>query len=80
MARKDKKRKKIIKVRPISVNCRFCEAKTDPSYKNYEDLSKYVSERGRIANRERSGNCAKHQRKMTTEIKRARHLGLLIYA
>lgn len=80
MAKKLKKRRKIIKVRPISVNCLFCEAKTDPSYKKYKELSKYVSERGRISNRERSGNCAKHQRLMTVEIKRARHLGLLSYA
>ncbi|MBL7036305.1 30S ribosomal protein S18 [Candidatus Microgenomates bacterium] len=80
MAKKQKKRRKIIKVRPISVNCAFCETKTDPDYKAYEFLSKYVSERGRVADRERSGNCAKHQRKMTTAIKRARHLGLILYA
>lgn len=80
MAKKQKKRRKIIKVRPISVNCAFCEAKTDPDYKAYEILSKYVSERGRIADKERSGNCSKHQRKMTTAIKRARHLGLILYA
>lgn len=80
MAKKQKKRRKIIKARPISVNCLFCESDVNPNYKNYKDLSKYVSERGRIANRERSGNCAKHQRRMTIEIKRARHLGLLPYA
>jgi len=79
MAKKLKKRKKIIKIRPISVNCRFCEMGSDPSYKTYDDLSKYVSERGRISNRERSGNCAKHQRQMTQEIKRARHLGLISF-
>lgn len=79
MAKKLKKRRKIIKVRPISVNCAFCEAKKDPSYKDYELLSKYVSERGRISNRERSGNCAKHQRMMAIEIKRARHLGLISF-
>lgn len=80
MAKKQKKRRKIIKVRPISINCVFCETKKDPDYKAYEILSKYVSERGRIADRERSGNCAKHQRRMTTAIKRARHLGLILYA
>lgn len=77
MAKKDKKRRKIIPVKPISTKCRFCETKKDPDYKNYKALAKYVSERGRIASRERSGNCAKHQRMMTVEIKRARHLGLL---
>lgn len=77
MAKKQKRRRKIIKARPISVNCKFCESKKDPSYKESEVLAKYVSERGRIADRERSGNCAKHQRQMTAEIKRARHLALL---
>ena len=77
MAKKEKRRKKVIKIRPISVNCWFCEQKSDPLYKSYDDLSRYVSERGRIANKERSGNCAKHQKLMASEIKRARHLGLL---
>lgn len=79
MAKKLKKRRRIIKTKPISVNCMFCESKMDPSYKRYSDLAKYVSERGRISNRERSGNCAKHQRQMTREIKRARHLGLISF-
>jgi small subunit ribosomal protein S18 len=77
MAKKQKRRKKIIPVKPISTKCRFCESKKDPSFKDYKTLGKYVSERGRMAGRERSGNCAKHQRQMAVEIKRARHLGLL---
>jgi len=79
MAKKEKRKRKIIKVRPISVNCIFCELKKNPSYKSYEDLQKYVTERGRIVDRERSGNCAKHQRMMAREIKRARHLGLITF-
>jgi len=79
MAKKEKRKKKIIKARPISVNCFFCESKNDPSYKRYEDLQRYVTERGRIVDRERSGNCAKHQRMMAKEIKRARHLGLISF-
>ena len=77
MAKKQKSKKKIIKVRPLYVNCVFCDAKTSPSYKNYEDLVKFVSDRGRILNRERSGNCARHQRILAQEVKRARHLALL---
>lgn len=77
MAKKQKAKKKIIKIRPLSVNCMFCESKTSPSYKNYEYLVKFVSDRGRILNRERSGNCAKHQRLLAQEVKRARHLALL---
>jgi small subunit ribosomal protein S18 len=77
MAKKQKAKKKIIKVRPLSVNCMFCEDKTNPSYKNSSDMEKFVSDRGRIFNRERSGNCAKHQRILAREVKRARHLALL---
>lgn len=77
MAKKQKAKRKIIKVRPLSINCMFCEAKTNPSYKNSDDMAKFVSDRGRIFNRERSGNCAKHQRLLAQEVKRARHLALL---
>jgi small subunit ribosomal protein S18 len=58
--------------------CRFC---TDRSlkidYKNYRLLRSFITERGRIIPRRISGNCAKHQRELTREIKRARHVALL---
>jgi small subunit ribosomal protein S18 len=58
--------------------CRFC---TDTSlkidYKNYRLLRSFITERGRIIPRRISGNCAKHQRELTREIKRARHVALL---
>jgi small subunit ribosomal protein S18 len=58
--------------------CRFC---TDSSlkidYKNYRLLRSFITERGRIIPRRISGNCAKHQRELTREIKRARHVALL---
>ena len=59
-------------------NCAFCgdkEQKID--YKNYDLLRRYVHEDGKIRPRRQTGNCAKHQRKMATAIKRARHLALL---
>lgn len=74
---KKKFKKQIRKERPISTKCLFCETKTLPSYKEYEILSKFVSDRGRILSRDRSGICAKHQRKMAEEIQRARFLALL---
>ncbi|HOQ08317.1 MAG TPA: 30S ribosomal protein S18, partial [Clostridiales bacterium] len=40
-------------------------------------LRKYISERGKILPRRISGNCAKHQRQLTTAIKRARTIALL---
>ncbi len=75
MAKKSKKRKpQIIKV---PTNCVFCNDGTQPDYKNYKDLSKYLTDRGKIIGKDRSGVCSKHQRALSVEIKRARHLGLL---
>ncbi len=47
------------------------------SYKNYEQLARFMNDRARIVGRSRSGVSAKQQRKITREIKRARYLGLL---
>lgn len=74
---KQKAKRKIIKERPLSTKCLFCETKTVPSYKEYQTLSKFLSDRGRILTRERSGICAKHQRSMSGEIQKARILALL---
>jgi len=61
--------------------CQFC---TDKSvvidYKNYDLLRRFVHEDGKIRARRQSGTCAKHQRKLATAIKRARHLALLPFA
>ena len=48
-------------------------------YKDTELLSRFVSERGKILPRRITGNCAKHQRALTTAIKRARTMALLPY-
>jgi len=42
-------------------------------------LRNYISDRGKIARRRRTGTCAMHQRGLTIAIKRARHLALLPY-
>lgn len=62
-------------------NCIFCKKKLDKEidYKNFELLSKYISVKGKINSRRVSGNCAKHQRKLTRQIKLARYLSLLPY-
>jgi small subunit ribosomal protein S18 len=58
--------------------CQFCVNLTMViDYKSPELLRKFVTERGRIVPRRISGVCAKHQRKLTSEIKRARILALL---
>lgn len=60
--------------------CRFCGEKDAViDYKDAGALRYYVSERGKIVPRRISGNCAKHQRAITTAVKRARLLALLPY-
>lgn len=60
-------------------DCIFCKNELEIDYKNIELLSRYVSSRGKILSRRVSGNCAKHQRKLAREIKRARFLNLIPY-
>ena len=80
MAKKEtKRRRRIIKEAPVARNCPFCKAKTSPDYKDAEALGKYVSDRAKILGKDRTGICAKHQRRLSVAIKRARHLGLLPY-
>ena len=61
--------------------CRFCAEKTLPlDYKWFDVLEAFVSERGRIVPSRTTGTCAKHQRRLTLAIKRARNVALLPYA
>lgn len=60
--------------------CVFCASENNViDYKDTNKLKRYVSERGKILPRRITGNCAKHQRKLTTAIKRARHIALMPY-
>ena len=60
--------------------CQFCVDKaTSIDYKEIARLRKFVSERGKILPRRVTGNCAKHQRAMTMNVKRARHMALMVY-
>lgn len=77
MAKKDKKRKSRLTVKPVPVNCPFDKNGTTPDYKDIATLSKFVSDRAKVLGKDRTGICAKHQRKLTLAIKRARHLALL---
>jgi small subunit ribosomal protein S18 len=64
--------------KPRKKICHFCANKVDfIDYKDYGNLKRYISERGKILPRRISGNCAKHQRILTTAIKRARFVALL---
>ena len=48
-------------------------------YKEPVKLRRYISDRGKIEPRRKTGTCAKHQRALAEAIKRARHLALLPY-
>lgn len=57
--------------------CQFCKTKTEPHYFDMMTLKRFQNDRSRIVSRARSSACSKHQRRITKEIKRARHLSLL---
>jgi len=59
--------------------CVFCRDKHAIDYKDPVQLRAYVSDRGKITPRRKSGACAKHQRRLALAIKRARHLAMLPY-
>ena len=59
--------------------CYMCTGK-EVDYKDVETLRKYVYERGKILPRRVTGNCAKHQRHIAEQVKRARSIALLPYA
>jgi small subunit ribosomal protein S18 len=48
-------------------------------YKNIDQLRRFLTETGKIKPRRQTGNCARCQRELAREIKRARHLALLPY-
>ncbi|CAN2042041.1 Small ribosomal subunit protein bS18 [Candidatus Magnetomoraceae bacterium gMMP-15] len=74
---KGRKHKRIFHRRKV---CRFCADKSlKIEYKDPKTLQYFTTERGKIIPRRISGTCAKHQRKLTLAIKRARTLALMPY-
>ena len=60
--------------------CQFCVDKIDHiDYKDVARLRRCMSERAKILPRRVTGTCARHQRDLTTAIKRARQIALLPY-
>ena len=60
--------------------CRFCADKESRiDYKDARGLGNYLTERGKIIPSRITGTCARHQRSLTTAIKRARTVALLPY-
>ena len=61
--------------------CPFCvDHELVMDHKDTAQLRRYVTEDGKIRPRRQTGVCAKHQRKLSRTIKRARHLALLPFA
>lgn len=60
--------------------CKFC-ANTELviDYKNLDIMKQYISDVGKIEPARLTGTCAKHQRRLTNEIKRARQMALIPY-
>jgi small subunit ribosomal protein S18 len=60
--------------------CAFCVEKIEKiDYKDVNMLRRFISDQGQIDSRRRSGTCARHQRRLTLAVKRARILALLPY-
>ncbi|MBE7413416.1 MAG: 30S ribosomal protein S18 [Leptospiraceae bacterium] len=60
--------------------CKFCADKTLISgldYKRVDILERFITNRGKILPRRITGTCAKHQRQLVHEIKKARSICLL---
>lgn len=59
-------------------NCFFCSSNIQYiDFKNIELLRNYINYQGKILNPKKTKNCAKHQRKLSEAIKRARIMALL---
>ena len=66
--------------RPRKKVCQQKKKKNETiDYKDVQKLKKYITERGKILPRRVTGACAKHQRKISLAIKRARQVALLPY-
>lgn len=58
--------------------CRFCtDSEMILDYKCVRVIQSFLTEHGKIVPRRISGNCAQHQRQLTSEVKRARNLALV---
>jgi small subunit ribosomal protein S18 len=61
-------------------SCYFCKEKIEQvDYKNYNQLRRYISEKGKIRSRRITGACRRHQEQIAVAVKRAREVALLPY-
>ena len=60
-------------------DCYFCKEKSEPDYKDVALLRKFITEKGKIIPRTKTGMCAKHGRRSSKAIKRSRYMALLSF-
>ena len=56
--------------------CQMCAGKS-VDYKDVMIINKYINEKGKILPRRMTGACAKHQRHIANEVKKARFMGII---
>jgi len=56
--------------------CRLCDGRT-VDYKDKETIKRFTNEKGKILPRRVTGTCAKHQRAVAVQVKRARIMGII---
>ena len=61
--------------------CKFCGDETIKiDYKDAGLLKYFITDRGKLVPRRISGNCAKHQREISTAVNRARMIAMMPFA
>lgn len=60
-------------------SCYFCENDTPIDHKDERLLDRFVNDRGKILPRRVTGTCARHQRRLSSAVKRARFLAIIPY-
>ena len=75
--RDGKPAKKNYKKQAFKKFCLFCQEKSTIDYKDVNKLKRFIAEGGKILPRRMTGTCAKHQRELSTAIKRARIASLI---
>ena len=71
------------KKRPVGrrKQCKFCADETIKiDYKDASLLKYFITDRGKLVPRRLTGNCARHQREISTAVNRARMIALMPFA
>lgn len=80
MVSRKKNVKKKIRINK-NLKCPLCEAGVqDVSYKDTYRIGKFLSRRGKLISRVRTGACAHHQLLLARAVKNARYMALLPYS